>query len=567
MRSDFLYRTNLQYEVKSLRKQVADFESGEKYGNMQKEYRKTLAGMERQIRQLKKELACSHAETIGVRNKWFQTCEDILKEKEQDLARKDRELYKMAEGVLEAQRQRDEALDKLRDKNLKLYEAETRLEESQGKLLELTARVNRDHTNSSISSSLKPNHKKIQNGREKTGRKPGGQPGHVHNSRKRQDPTQTVEIPAPDEYANGDNYKPTGKLIRKQRIILRVTTEVIEYVTPEFRNQTTGQRVHAAFPEGLRDEVNYDGSVKAAAYLLNNDCYVSIDKTRTFLKEISDGKIDLSNGMISNLARQFSEKTQEERDQIFLELLTSPSMHADFTFGRMNGKQASVILCATPGLVLYQGREKKGHEGVKGSPVELYQGTIIADHEATFQNYGTRHQECMIHVERYVRSSIENEPALEWNRQMLKWIQSALHYFNERKEGAGDDVVVVDEEQVAQFVARYDEIIEKAREEYEYEPPSDYFRDGYNLYKRMSDDKEDYRLFLHDPSVEPSNNLAERCGRKFKRKVAQVMGFRSMDGVRYFCDGLSVIQTVKSNGENLYDAVISRFNKRGEAGC
>jgi len=45
------------------------------------------------------------------------------------------------------------------------------------------------------------------------------------------------------------------------------------------------------------------------------------------------------------------------------------------------------------------------------------------------------------------------------------------------------------------------------------------------------------------------------------------MGFRSMEGVNYFCDGLSVIQTLKLNGKNLYDEVISRFNKRGEVRC
>lgn len=559
MKMDFLYRSNLQYEVKSLRKQVADFESGEKYVNMQEEYRKVLASMERQIRQLKKELARSHAETIDVRNKWIQTCEDVIKEKEQELAEMDRELHKMKEAMFEAQRQRDEALTKCSAKNVELYDVKTQLEDSQGKLLEMTARVNRDYTNSSKPSSQSPNHKKIYNGREKTGRKPGGQPGHIHYARKSHAPTRTVPIPAPDEYENNSNYKPTGKLIRKQLIILHVTTEVVEYVTPEFRNQTTGQRVHAAFPEGLKDDVTYDGTVKAAAYLLNNDCYVSVEKTQTFLKEISDGEIDLSKGMISNLARQFSEQTQEERDQIFLELLASPNLHTDFTFGRMNGKQAAVILCATPELVLYQGREKKGHEGVKGSPVELYQGTIISDHESTFLNYGARHQECLVHVERYLRSSIENEPERKWNQRMLEWIKASIHYRNGIQEGCAD------KNQVAQFEAEYDSIIEKAREEYEYEPPNEYYRDGYNLYKRMEEDKKDYTLFLHDLSVDPTNNLAERNGRKFKRKAAQVMGFRSMNGVVYFCDGLSVIQTLKSKGEKLYDAVTSRFNNEREA--
>lgn len=549
--------SNLLFQLKLLKDRLAKWESGEKYVQMQKEHSRELAQKDRRIKKLEKELARSHAETVDVRNKWAQTCDDIIKEKEKELAKKERELRKMEARMFEAFRQRDEALDKYRAKNLELYDAKTQLEEEQGKNLELTARINKDYTNSSKSSSMSPNHKKIQNNREKTGRKPGGQPGHIHHERKRQEPDKVIPIPAPEEYIHSDNYKPTGRLIRKQLILLHVTAEVVEYVTPEFRSQATGQRVHAAFPQGMKDEVNYDGSVKAAAYLLNNECYVSIDKTRTFLQEISDGKIDLSNGMICSLSRQFSEKTREERNQIFLELLASPTLHADFTFGRVNGKQAAVMVSTTPDLVLYQAREKKGHEGVKGSPVELYQGIIISDHESTFQNYGNLHQECMVHVERYLKSSMENEPTLTWNRQMLEWVQSAIHYWKEI-HGTG----IVDEKKIQEFDKRYDEILQKAKEEYEYEPPSEYFREGYNCYKRMESDKQDYVLFLHDPTVAPTNNLAERNGRKFKRKASQVMGFRSMEGVTHFCDGLSVTQTWKAKGKNLYQAVASSFNRQ-----
>lgn len=553
--SDFLFH------IKLLKDKIQTFESGEKYQKLKEEHRRELARKDQQIKKLEKEAARAHAETVDVRNKWSQTCEDVLKEKDQELAKKDRELREMETRMLEAFRQCDEALAKLKEKNAELYEVKTQLYEAQGQIGQLTARINKDYTNSSKSSSASPNHGKIQNNRETTGRRPGGQRGHIHYGRKHQEADRTVPIPAPSEYTEDANYKPTGREIRKQLIRLHITTEVIEYVTPEFRNQTTGQRVHAAFPEGIHDDVNYDGSVKAAAYLLNNECYVSIGKTQAFLREISDGKIELSAGMICNLSRQFSEKTQEERDEIFLELLASPSLHTDFTFGRVNGKQAAVIISTTPDLVLYQAREKKGHEGVKGSPVEVYKGTIISDHESTFQNYGTCHQECMVHVERYLRASIENEPELEWNVQMLEWIKSAIHYW---KETAGEGKP--DETRVSELETRYDEILKKAKEEYEYELPNEYFRDGYNLYKRMEADKENYLLFLHDPSVAPTNNLAERNGRKFKRKAAQVMGFRSMEGVSYFCDGLSVLQTLKSKGEKLYQAVALRFNDGREAG-
>lgn len=554
MHVSFEYMTSLQYEVKNLRQLVKSFQSGERYLQMEKEYRRIINELEHQIRHLKAELAASHAETVSVRNKWFQTCEDVIKEMEAALARKDREVKKAKKEAHQAKKERDEALEKLHEKNLKLYEVQTQLEDERGKNLELTARINKDYTNSSKSSSQSPNHGKIHNGREKTGRRPGGQPGHPHHKRKRQDATRIVEIPAPEEVVSSEEYRPTGKLIRRQVIILHVSTEVVEYVTQEYVSKVTGKKIHAEFPEGVKDDVNYDATVKAAAYLLNNQCYVSINKTKEFLKAVSCGKIELSTGMICGLSKEFSEKTQEERNQIFLDLLSSPYMHVDFTFGRVNGKQGTVMICASEGKVLYQGKEKKGHEGVKGSPVELYQGTVISDHEATFQNYGSRHQECMVHVERYLRSSIENEPDLEWNKQMLDWIKEAIHYRNSMSEGEE-----AEKKKCRELTERYEKILEKAKEEYEYEPPNEYFRDGYNLYQRMSQDKEDYLLFLKDTTIPPTNNTAENAARKYKRKNAQVMCFRSEDGRDYFCDGLSVMESMKTKGENLYEGVTQRF--------
>lgn len=68
-------------------------------------------------------------------------------------------------------------------------------------------------------------------------------------------------------------------------------------------------------------------------------------------------------------------------------------LHTDFTFGRTGGKQSAVIITtAGDGTVLYQGRVKKGDEGVKGSPVEHYTGILVSDHEAALIKHGGRHQ-------------------------------------------------------------------------------------------------------------------------------------------------------------------------------
>lgn len=564
MSSQTIYISDLLFQIKLLKDQVAAFESGEKYIRMQEEYRKARAADARIIRQLKAELASARAQIKDVRNKWMQTCEDVLKEKDEALAKKDRELQKIQKALYEAQRQRDEAKDRLREKNRELYDVKGRLEDTNEKMQGLQARINKNHRNSSSPSSMDPNHPKENNGRTPSGKKPGGQPGHKHHGRKPMEPTVRIEVPAPDEYLDRSKYKPTGHYVTKQLIKLHVTTEVIEYYTMEFRNLATGQRVNAGFPGGLQDEVTYDGSVKAMAYLLNNDCNVGIQKTRDYIYEISQGKLSLSTGLICNLAKQFSEKTQDERDQIFLNLVSAPIMHSDFTFGRKNGKQAAVIICTTPDAeVLYQGREKKGDEGVKGSPLEVFGNTLVSDHEAAIIKHGSRHQECIGHVQRYARASVETEKNLEWNRELMDWTSSSIHYWKQ----VNARVLEYSTEEAEKKIAELSAILEKGKKEYEYVPPSKYFMDGYNLYVRMHKDIESYVLFLRDPSVPPTNNIAERMARKFKRKAHQVMTFRSQNGVNYFCDGLSILETLKGKGARIYEEVSSRFDGISKRGC
>lgn len=545
----------LRIRLKAAEDKVKAFESGEKYVQMQEQFQAVFREQNARIRKLEGELGKAHAQTVHVRNIWSEIFDDVYREADAGKFALRKEIARLEQRVLEVERQRDDALDKLRDKKHELYEVKAALYEAEQKIAGLTARMNKDYTNSSRSSSQSPSHKTIPNGREKSGKRPGGQKGHIHHERRRLEPTQVISIPAPSIYRDDPNFKETGNIIRKQLIKLHVGVEVVEYHTPEFRNQTTGQRVHATFPEGLKDEVAYDGTVKAFAYLLNNECYVSIGKTQNFIKEVTGGSLDLSTGLICNLSKQFSEQTKEERDEIFLRLFSAPVMHADFTFGRMNGSQTSVIICAAGDTVLYQGRSKKGDEGVAGSPLEFYDGILISDHEAALIKHGSQNQECMAHIKRHIINSIENEKGLTWNTMMKEWIKDAVTYWNEIQDG-GEEA----SEKAAELDRRYDEIMAAAKSEYEYEPPSEYFKEGYNLYKRMSEEKERYTLFLHNPSVEPDNNLAERCARKFKRKAAQVMCFRSQDGVDWFCDGLSIIQSIKAAGKNLYESVTKRFN-------
>lgn len=60
------------------------------------------------------------------------------------------ELQEMEKCALKAEKQRDDALDKVKELQHQFYETAVRLEEEQGKNLKLRAQINRDHENSSM---------------------------------------------------------------------------------------------------------------------------------------------------------------------------------------------------------------------------------------------------------------------------------------------------------------------------------------------------------------------------------------------------------------------------------
>lgn len=556
MYNSFEYISGLQYQIKIQQNIIDGFESGERYTMLQNRYFKNLEEKKRTLAKVKKERNEARETIVRVRRIWFDVfdkLEETYKKQEQKLLK---ELEKEKKLRLQAEAKRDEYHTKYTGKCRELYKVQTELEEEKGKNQKLTAQLNRDYENSSIPSSLSVKKKKIANSREKTGRKPGGQPGHTGYCRKKQTPTsEPILLEPPQEVLCDPDFKKTKKTIVKQMIGIRVMLDVKEYHADVYYNSKTGERVHAAFPEGVVNDVNYDGSIRAFLFLLNNDCCTSIDKSRKFLSDLTRGKLNISKGMVNSLGREFAKKTQEEQQKLFQRLLMSPVLHTDCTNARENGNNAYVFACTTPaGETMYFARSKKGHEGVKGTPVEDYQGILIHDHEITFYKYGSGHQECLAHVLRYLKDSMENEPDRTWNREMHALIQEMIHYRNHLEKGTE-----CEQDKVSGYEKRYFEILKKAREEYEYVPASKYYREGYNLYLRMEKYSSNHLLFLHDIRVPHNNNASERNLRTYKRKQRQAVSFRSFDTIDQICQCMSMLVLMRKNEDNLFDRVSTIF--------
>lgn len=538
--------TYLEYKLKARDKKIAAFESGEQYVKMQEYFWPLVRHLESRIKKLETELESAHRLNTTMRKNWMDVYEDLEKEMQKNEKASNRRIKELLKKLFATQQQLDVANEKIKEQRQELYAVKTELEEKEGMIQQLHAQMNRDYENSSIPSSKSMKNKKISNSREKTGKKPGAQIGHKHHSRKKQTPTEPViQLMPSQEILEDSDFKPTGKFITKQSVSIELCLHVQEYTAEIYRNSKTGERVHGAFPEGVMDDVNYDGSIKAFLYLLNNDCNVSIPKCQKFLSELTGGKLKISTGMINKLSKELAKKSEAERKKLFADIRLSPVMHIDCTNAKVNGKSAYVFVNATPdGKVYFSVSSKKGHEGVKGTPAETYQGILVHDHESTFYKYGSDHQECLAHILRYLKDSMENEKNLTWSTKMHSFIQEIIHYRNSMEPGKA-----IEESKIQEIEESYRDILKIAKDEYDYEPPTKYYMDGYNLYKRMEKYMENHLLFLHNPKIPTTNNEAERLLRSYKRKQAQAVSFRSLDSIDYLCRCMSMLFGMRRNAE------------------
>ena len=555
MNANFVAMSAMEIQIRALKKRIESFESGSAYQKLKNE----MSGACRTIQQLKEEIGNLKKTNVENVKKWMQVNDDVHAEKERELAEKDKEIERLQEALRKSEEEKAALKAEKQAALEEKYKALSDLKEANEKLAGLLAKYNKDSTNSSIPSSADPNHKKQrQNSRVPTGRHRGAQPGHEHHERGYLEPTTPpVFLPTPAEYLDTTKFKPTGEIVKKQLVSARLVLGVQEFQALEYRNLETGQRVHADFPYGLTNKVTYDGSVKALAYMLNNYCYTSIGKTRQFLLDASDGKLNLSTGFICELSQKFSKLSKEEQDAAWNALASAPVFHVDFTFGRCNGSTTTVaIVCDEDNNVVYQAKEKKGKEGVKGTPAEVNQGVCVSDHEAALIVLGSLHQECLAHVARYLLGSVQNEPNLLWNKLMLAVVFAIIEYRENMKPDEELDPVIV-----ADLGKRFYQALEQGKIDYEENPPSKYYRDGYNLWKRMYEKPEEYIRTLYDKRVPPTNNDAERFAREYKRKVKQVMTFRSPEGHSDFCDGLTAIVQLRKKGGSLLDNIANVFNR------
>lgn len=561
----FLTITNLQYQNHALKMKLESFEKDAVYQKLEEGKRRICHYFNRKIKRLEKELAKEKKNHCRMIRNLFDVVSDIQDEYEKQLQRQkaayEKELEQMRKTIFRLE-------NKLNTKINEAVTARAETNEQKEIVQKLEAQLKQDYTNSSIPSSKSMYRGKITNNREKTDRKPGAQPGHEGHKRKMLPATEPdIILGKPQEVLeHPDDYYLEKEPVRKQVIGISVSVKVQNYIAPVYRNKKTGTRVHAEFPENVILDVNYDETVKGLILIMKDHLNLPENKIVEFFREMTNGKLVPSRGFINQINKKFSERTKGEQKEIFEALEKTEVINSDMTGCRVNGILKTIIVCADLLHALFQYRNSKGHAAVKGTPLENFLNTVISDHDKTFYSYGRRHQECMIHIIRYLAGAAETEKDRTWHTKMRNLLKQMDH---ERNQADGR---ILAKERIAELTEEYDKILKLAEKEYEDNPPSDYYRKGYNLFKQLRDYKDSCLLFLSDPRVDFTNNRAETLNRKPKRHLVISGTFRGKEShkpdvpdnsksAEYYCDVLSVLQTASMQGENIWEMVKEVFTR------
>lgn len=377
----------------------------------------------------------------------------------------------------------------------------------------------------------------------------GGQPGHSGTTLGEADVLKLIESLKeqglePDIVFRGDNV--TGKY--KDRFFIGL--KVVPYVKiVRCYEQADGTY---DFPDNCDSVVTYDTSIHTWINYLRNECNMSDGKIAKLLFDISNGMIHPSVGTVVNSLKYFSEDCATSIDHIIENLLKSDVAYTDATYTFKAGENAYIRNVSNKNVVLYIPMDSKSLEALQDVAVlPDYHGILIHDHEIVMYHFGNDHGECIIHVMRYCRKDIDDTG----NAFASDLIDLFTEINNRKKELISQGIYSFTEEELNSYATRYDEIVAAGREQNKTTKHNFAKKKELTFLNRLEKYKANHLLFMYNFEVDWCNNTSELDLRKAKRHTAVTGGFRTDNGIKYYCNSLSVIESLKKQKIDLWKGI------------
>lgn len=451
-----------------------------------------------------------------------------------------------------------------------------RIEEQQEQLEVLAARVkeledqlSKNSRNSSkppSSDTVPPKPKSL---REKSGRKPGGQPGHPGKTLMWVEQPDEVVTHTPDRCEGcGTSLDGVEVYAREKRQVTDLPPlrlEVVEHRAECKRCPGCGHRTMAMFPPGVDTAVGYGPRIKGLGVYLMQYQLIPFERTSELLSDLFG--TTLSVGTLETAIKACYQELAPVEKAIKDGLRQAGVEHFDETGLKVAGKRRWLHSASTATLTHYGVHPKRGSEATKEIGVlPEFAGVAVHDSWSAYYQYECDHALCNAHHLRELTFLVE-EYKQEWASKM-KTLLLDLKREVEEANTAGRSCL--DPERLKLYETRYQELIAEGHLANPPPEPSERVgkrgpmkrTHGKNLVDRLDKRRNEVLRFMRDFRVPFDNNQAERDVRMLKVQQKVSGCFRTEEGAARFCRIRGYISTVSKQGGNVLAELERAF--RGE---
>ena len=322
-----------------------------------------------------------------------------------------------------------------------------------------------------------------------------------------------------------------------------------------------GQVVCGEFSKEFTSPASYGPTIKSIITTLSTDSNVTVNKLVKFISNLTDGKINMSDGTVINMIKELAEKLKPSTEEIATSLASSDVLNVDETGFSVNGEITWMQIVVNKDYSLFARNEKRGtlNEDLD-TLINIFTGTLIHDHLSSYYNYKhTKHGECNIHGTRYLKAVTEifKHP---WAQAMTNLLLGAN---SKKKELIANNIHSMTDEELSDIRNKYIEILDQGQVEYDTavygKTHISYYKEERRLLKRLREFINEHLLYLQDFNVPFGNNLAEVGARYIKGKKKTSGCFRSNSGMDHYATIASVIATLRKQHRAIFSTIRSTF--------
>lgn len=448
----------------------------------------------------------------------------------------------------------------------------------EARIVELEAKLAKNSTNSNKppSSDGPTKIQRTQSSRERSGKRPGGQPGHSGHTLKR---STTPDIRVRHQVrrcyrCNKDLSKQKPDSIDERQVfeLPKISLECTAHEAEVKTCTGCGAENRARLPDIFESEPSalaiYGPNLRGLGVYLTQSQLLPFDRSVELIEDLLGA--GLSTGSLNNwVGKAYSILEPTEQNIVQALIRDKGSVNFDETGMRTKANNGWLHSASNAKLTHYAFHDGRGTTAMTAAGILPYfEGTAVHDHWPPYFKFEKlRHAVCGAHLIRELRF-IGKQHGESWAKQMRKLLLK-MNKAVEKTKLRGQ--IRFNASTLDEWESKYMAILKcGARYHYKMDQSAGKLaklgargrkkqRPGKNLLDRLWEYKDQTLLFTKDFTVPFTNNQAERDIRMTKVKLKISGCFRSRAGAQNFCRIRGYLSTARKQGWNLLDAMKSVF--------